>query len=115
MPTFETVREMGLALPDTAESTSYGTPALKVHGKLIARLREDCESLALRTDFGEREELLAADPETYYITGHYRDFPWVLVRLSRVRPDALRDLLRRAWRLASEDGKQALRKRKRRS
>jgi hypothetical protein len=83
------------------ESTSYGTPALKVNGKLIARLREDGDSLVVGTTFEEREEMMAADPDTYYITDHYLKYPWVLVRLSRAHPDALRDLLRRAWRLAS--------------
>ena len=83
------------------ESTSYGTPAFKTDGKLLARLREDGDSLVVGTTFEEREEMMAADPETYYITDHYLKYPWILVRLSRVSPDALRDLLTRALRLAS--------------
>jgi len=53
------------------------------------------------TTFEERDEMMAADPETYYITDHYLKYPGVLVRLSRVHPDALRDLLGRARRLTS--------------
>jgi len=99
MVTFEQVRKIALSLPNVEESTSYGTPAFKVSGKLLARLREDGDSLVVGTTFEEREEMLAADPETYYITDHYLKYPWILVRLSRVSPDALRDLLSRALRL----------------
>jgi hypothetical protein len=89
------------------ESTSYGTPAFKVGGKLLARLREDGETLVVGTTFEERAEMLTADPDTYYVTDHYLGYPWVLVRLSRVHPDALRDLLARALRLASRAGRVA--------
>jgi hypothetical protein len=57
--------------------------------------------LVVRTTFEERDELMAADPDTYFITDHYLKYPWVLVRLSCVHRDALGDLLRRAARLAS--------------
>ena len=52
-------------------------------------------------DRERREELLAADPDTYYLTDHYRNYPWILVRLPIVHADALRDLLGGAVRLAS--------------
>ena len=99
--TFKDVRKIALSLENVEEGTSYGTPAFKVGGKLLARLREDRESLVVGTTFEEREEMMAAEPETYYITDHYLKYPWVLVRLSRVHSDSLRDLLSRALRLAS--------------
>jgi len=99
--TFADVRRMALSLDGVEEGTSYGTAAFKIGGKLIARLREDGDSLVVGTTFEEREEMMAAAPETYFITDHYLKYPWVLVRLSRVHPDALRDLLSRACRLAS--------------
>jgi hypothetical protein len=83
------------------EGTSYGTPAFKLGRKLIVRLREDGETLVVGTTFEEREAMMAEEPETYYITDHYASAPWVLVRLSRVRSDALRDLIGRACRLAA--------------
>jgi hypothetical protein len=98
--TFESVRRMALEMEKVEEGTSYGTAAFKVGGQLMARLREDLDSLVVRTDFEERAELMAADPETYYITDHYLNYEWVLVRLGRVDPDAMRDLLRGAWRRA---------------
>lgn len=99
--TYDTVRRMGLALPNVEEGSSYGTPALKVKGKLFVRLKEDGETIVLKMPFDQREELMAGDPETYYITDHYREYPWVLVRLSQVRSDALRELLQIAHRAAS--------------
>jgi hypothetical protein len=101
--TFEAVRRMALSLDNVEESTSYGTPAFKVGGALVARLHQDGDALVVRTDFEQRAELMAADPETYYITDHYLNYEWVLVRLSRVHPDAMRDLLRGAWRSAAAE------------
>lgn len=91
---------MALSLHGVRESTSYGTAAFKVRAKLIARLKEDGESLVVGTTFEEREEMIAAEPETYYITPHYLNYPWVLVRLRKVHRDAMRDLLKGAVRRA---------------
>jgi hypothetical protein len=96
--TFETVREIALTLPGVEESTSYGTPAFKVKGKLFVRQHQNGVSLVIRIDVEEREILMEADPETFYITDHYLNYPWILVRLSNVRNDQLRDLLTQAWR-----------------
>lgn len=94
---FDTVRKIGLALPGVEEGTSYGSPALKIGGKMFACVPShksaEVGSLAIRIDFEQRAELLAADPETYYITEHYLNYPAVLLRLSRATPDMLRDLL----------------------
>jgi hypothetical protein len=95
---FETVRQLALALPEAEEGTSYGTPAFKIRGKLFARLWEDGETLVLKISFDAREILMKADPETFYITDHYRGYPTVLVRLPRIEPDQLREVLEEAWR-----------------
>ena len=104
---FEQVRKIALALEDVEEGTSYGTAAFKVRGELLARLKEDGETLVVGTTFEEREGLMADDAETYFITDHYLNYPWVLVRLKRVKPEALRELLTRAWRLARERKRQS--------
>ena len=110
---FDTVREIGLAMPDVEEGTSYGSPALKTGGKMFACLAvhrsAEPGSLAIRIDFDQRDELMAADPDTYYITDHYVNYPSVLVRLSRVNPDALQDLLIMARRFVSALGKRPVR------
>ena len=94
---FDAVRKISLALPGVEESTAYGAPALKVHGKLLAcvPVNRSAEpgSLAVRVGFDDRAELLATAPDVYYVTDHYLGYSAVLVRLSRVTPDVLRDLL----------------------
>ncbi len=99
--TYDTVRRVALTLPAVQEGTSYGTPALKVKGKLFVRLHQDLDKIVVRMPFDRREELMAGDPETYFITDHYRDYPWILVSLARVHAEALPDLLKIAHREAS--------------
>ena len=111
---YERVCALAMKLPGVELSTSYGTPSIKVKGKLMARLRSEAEGgLALRCDFIDRQMLLQAAPEAFYLTDHYKDYPMVLIRLDQVRGDALPDLIERAWRmvapkrlLASYDGGQ---------
>ena len=92
------VRQVALSLPGVEEGTSYGTPAFRVSGKFLARMREDGESLVIKVEYAAREVLIAADPETFFITDHYSCWPMMLVRLSRVRPEDLYGLLEEAWR-----------------
>jgi hypothetical protein len=98
---FDTVRDIARGLSDMEESTAYGSPALKVRGQLLTciAINKSAEpgSLVVRIDFAHRAELLAAAPDVYYVTDHYVNYPAVLVRLSRIHPDALRDLLGMAW------------------
>ena len=91
---------MARELPGVEESTSYGTPSIKVKGKLISRLRREAEgALALVCDFVDRQMLLQAAPEVFFITDHYANYPMILVRLDKVRRDALPGLIERAWRM----------------
>jgi hypothetical protein len=103
--TFDTVRDIALTLPGVEESTAYGFPALKVDGKLLACVpanrSAEPASLLVRVDFDDRAELLDADPAVYYLTDHYVGYSAVLVRLSRVNPDALRDLLGMAYKFVT--------------
>ena len=102
---FDTVRNIGLALPGVEESTAYGQPALKVHGKLLACIPANPSaepgSLAVRVDFDDRAELLAADPDVYYVTDQHVGYTAVLVRLSRVNREVLRDLLGMAYKFVT--------------
>ena len=99
---FETVREIGCRFAHVEEAAMYGKPALKVKGKMFVCMAShrsaEPESLVVRVDFEQRADLLAADPNVYYITDHYMNYSSVLVRLARVSPDVLRDLLSMAYR-----------------
>ena len=89
-------------LPDVVEDRSYGTPALKTKGKLIARLRSEAEGgLAIHCDFVDREMLMQADPDVFYITDHYKDYPMVLINLAKVRWAAMPGLLEAGWKITT--------------
>jgi hypothetical protein len=98
---FDTVRRLARELGDVEDSTIHGAPSLKVRGKLLACIpvhkSAESGSLAVRIDFDHRGELIATAPDVYYLTDHYVNYPTVLVRLSRIKPDALKDLLGMAW------------------
>jgi hypothetical protein len=98
---FSEVSKLGRALPGVVESTSYGTPAPKVDGKLLVRLKEDGETLVLRMDFVNRDLLLRAEPDLFFLTDHYLNYPSILLRLTRVTSRRLAELLEDAWRLVA--------------
>jgi hypothetical protein len=92
------VCKLALKLPGVETGTSYGTPALNVRKKFLARLKEDGETVAVRVDFDDRDVLLELDPAAFYVTDHYRAYPAMLVRLKHVRLDMLERILEEAWR-----------------
>ena len=102
---FDTVRNIALALPGVEDSTAYGQLALKAHGKLLACVpthrSAEPGSLVVKVDFNDRAQLLAEAPDVYYVTEHDVGYPSVLVRLSRVNPDVLRDLLGMAYKFVT--------------
>lgn len=99
---YKRVCEIARKLPGVEESSSYGTPALKVKGRFMCRLRSEAEgALAIRCDFLDRQILLQADPRVFFVTDHYLDYPMVLVRLDKIRLSALPDLIERAWRMVA--------------
>lgn len=109
MITFDTVRKIALALPGVEEGSAHGSPALKVRGRLLACISThrsaEPGSLVVCLDFSDRDELLAAAPDAYYVTHHYIPYPAVLVRLAKINPDALRDLLGMAHKFAAKKAK----------
>jgi hypothetical protein len=109
---------MALALPGVEEGTSYGLPALKVNGELLLCIptnkSAEPDSIVARVDFDQRAELLETDPEVYYLKDHYLNYPCVLVRLSRIHPDALRDLIGTAWRFVTTKKKRPKKRQPRR-
>jgi hypothetical protein len=109
--TFETVRMVGLALPHVEATSKYdGSPVLRVGGAFMAGLAThrsaEQETLVVRIGVEEREHLLEDAPDIYYLTDYYRNHPVVLVRLSQIDSDALRDLLSMSWRLSVPKARQ---------
>jgi hypothetical protein len=98
---FAKASKFARTLPGVTESTSYGTPALKLKGKLFARLKEDGETLVLRMDPVNRDLLLRAEPDLFFLTDHYVDYPWILLRLTQVKMSRVKELLEDASRLTA--------------
>ena len=111
---FDAVRETALALPGVVEGTAYGSPAFRVDGKMFACLAvhrsAEPNTLVVRMDFDQRDELIDGEPGIYYLADHYVDYPCVLVRLAHIREDSLRDLLLMGWRFMSAAKKRGARK-----
>lgn len=97
--TWDDVVQLAAGLPEVERSTSYGTPALRLRGKLLTRLRPEDDSLVLLdAPPDERDVLIEADPATFHTTPHYVGFPAVLARLDAVTPETLLSFLERRWR-----------------
>jgi len=108
---FDRVRQIGFTFPGVVESTAYGSPAIKLKGRLLAcmashRSREP-GSLVVRVSFEDRGALIGEAPEIYYVKEHYLSYECVLVRLSRISPAVLRDLLRMAYRFVRGKAKKS--------
>src|SRR5258705_788210 len=104
--TFEDVASIGSGLEGVERRLAWGQPALKVRGKMFvcmaAHRSAEPGSLVVMMNRADRDALIADAPETYYLKEHYVDHPCVLVRLSRVRQDALRDVVVGAYRFVQD-------------
>ena len=102
---FKKVEAIGRTLSDVEVTTAWGQPALKVCGKMFACMAAhrsaEPNSLIVMMDFADRDAVVKDDPDTYYLKPHYVNYPCVLVRLSRVGPDALHDLVTGAYRFVA--------------
>jgi len=113
MATWDDVRRLAMALPETAEGTSRdGLPGWSVKGKSFAwerpLRRGDLQALgdaapegpvlaARVPDVGAKEALLADGGEVYFTTPHFDGYPAILVRLDRIAAPELEELLVEAW------------------
>jgi hypothetical protein len=89
---------MALAFPGVEEGASLGTPAFKVKRKFMARLREPDVLVLKPVEDDEQQFLMGTQPEAFFATNHYRGYPTILIRLSKVDAAELRRLVEQAWR-----------------
>ncbi|MGP3925155.1 MULTISPECIES: MmcQ/YjbR family DNA-binding protein [unclassified Streptomyces] len=102
MITSEDVRRTALSLPETTEKTAWDMPTFRVAGKMFATLPEDETSMAVRCPKLERDELVLAEPDKFWVAAHEADFAWVRVRLAALDDmDELSDILTDSWRQAA--------------
>ncbi len=98
---YATVRDMALVYPHVEEGFIFGTPSLHVGRKLMARLREDGQTLAIKLPMEQRSDYMELNPDTFFFTHHYRDYPIILVDLPSVRREIIVELVEKAWRVVA--------------
>jgi hypothetical protein len=95
-------RRLLLDLGNVAEGLSYGQPSFLVNGRFFARFRDNDTVVVLQlASIDDREVLIQIDPEAFFFTDHYRNYPAVLIRLANVVPSLFADVVRKAWQYAS--------------
>jgi hypothetical protein len=90
---------LGLGLPGVEESTSWGQPTLKAHGKLWVWWSPHEDAPVFKVPIEEREVLVEAEPARFFVTPHYRSHPLVLVRPEHLDLAWAKANLLRTWRL----------------
>jgi hypothetical protein len=109
--TFERVRETVLKLPDVEECSAYGLRGFRVKKKLFVIFREQMDAVVFRATIDQRDAIIEEDPDTFFTNDHYRNYPWVLGRIKKLRAPVLSGLLQMAWKHAlSEATKPAKKK-----
>jgi hypothetical protein len=89
---------LSLKLPHVVETTSWGQPTLKAHGKLWCWWSPHCDAPVFKVPFEEREHLLATEPELFFVHPHYLNHPLVLMRPEKFDARWARTNLLRVWR-----------------
>jgi hypothetical protein len=116
--TFADVRKIVMTLEGVTDTTAYGAPCFKLNGRIFTCMainkQAEPNSLMVRLPIDQRDAMVEEEPDVYYVKPHYEPYPCLLVRLSKVRRDALRDLLTGAWRQMSAEKKTRPRASKRR-
>lgn len=100
----EDVRRIALSFPETVEKEAWNMPTFRVAGKMYVTIPDDQASFAVRCPKHERTELIAAEPEKFWVPPHEASSAWVRVRLAALEGlDELRDILVDSWRQAAPD------------
>jgi hypothetical protein len=96
--TRDEVRQIALSFPGAEEGASYGKPAFLVNKKFFTRIRAaDASVVLMEISLDEREMLMEAEPATFHITAHYKDYPTVLARIATLHPGSFHNFLERRW------------------
>jgi hypothetical protein len=104
--------KIALALPGASETLWFNRPAVFIHGQFLTKVHDKENAMVLRVGSMEmRDMMLEAEPKLFYITDHYRNFPYVLARLSALDRKTLKEMLvGRAAQLAANPPKRKAKK-----
>lgn len=87
-------RTLMLSIPGTDERPYFNKPATFIHDRFLAKVHDSEDAITLQVGSMEmRAMMLEAEPELFYIIDHYRNFPFVLARLSALTQKSLKEML----------------------
>ena len=97
--TVAAARRIALSFAGTEERFTQGSPKVYVGKELLIGLScREPGALMLRTaGIEERDMLIEADPATFFVNGHFKDYKGCLARLTRLDAKTLRAILARRW------------------
>lgn len=94
---WDAVKAFALTLPGTTLESFYGTPCPKVNGKAFVSPGREPNSFHVMSPHDEKAILLETDPDTFWQTPHYHNWPGLLVRYDSADPERVRAVITRAW------------------
>ena len=100
MVTATQLRELALGLPGAEERETWGHPTFRVRDKIFASMYEGDDGViaTVKASPEDQEALIGGDPQTFGTASHVGRYGWTTIRLDRVDPDELRELVVEAWR-----------------
>lgn len=84
-------------LPDVVMDKWWGTPCPKINGKGIMSRSREADSFGLMVTRDEKQLLFETDPETFWETPHYANYPMLLVRFGTSSRERIELYIQRAW------------------
>ena len=96
-----TVRRMALALPETIEQETWGTPTFRVRKKIFVMFSDEQREAWVKSTHDEQRALTQMDPETFFVPPYVGPSGWIGVRFRTVDRDEMRELITEAWRMTA--------------
>jgi hypothetical protein len=97
----DTVRRLALALPDTVEQETWGTPTFRVSKKIFVMFSDEQREAWVKSTHDEQRALTQMDPETFFVPPYVGPSGWIGVRFQTADRDEMRELITEAWRMTA--------------
>ena len=95
------MRKIALSLHDAIEKETWGHPTFRVRNKMFASMASDGSSGTVKSTMDEQQALTQSEPDTFFVPAYVGQHGWIGIRLDRVDPEELRELVTEAWRMTA--------------